>query len=149
MRETGYVDKYRTKILEGDRVIWCDSEYRIVFNTFENEWILKDDRPGYDCPSLDGISSPLMSRIWVIAREGETGYGRCYQCHRNWKLCRAHSTDFNRESGCFPLCQECWQELDVEGRLVYYRQLWQDWNREDTYPLEEWTQIEAAVRQGK
>lgn len=77
------------------------------------------------------------------------GFGRCYRCNRTWQNCRSHSTQFSREEGCFALCEECWQVLDVEGRLVYYRQLWQDWSAEGNSSREEWEQIELAVRQGK
>jgi hypothetical protein len=68
-RDTGYKDKHGTPIHEGDRIRWAGDggEYIITFSQVEQEWILKDDRPDYDCPSLEGISSPLMSRIEIIS----------------------------------------------------------------------------------
>jgi len=60
--------------------------------------------------------------------------------------------------GCFPLCAECWRELSVEERLVYYREMYEEWVMWDKVLGREaegfencgvWGQIESAVREGK
>jgi hypothetical protein len=80
------------------------------------------------------------------------GYGTCLYCHRNWKICEPHNTPYQftysdqlplRE--CFPLCEECWQELSIEERLPYYRKLWVIWQTGD---IEQWLLMEKAVRKG-
>jgi hypothetical protein len=80
------------------------------------------------------------------------GYGRCYRCQRNWKICNSHCTMFKEDKegaeGCFPLCQECWEELTPDQRLVYYQQLWAEWLVWGERPMEEWQSIENAVKQG-
>ena len=80
------------------------------------------------------------------------GYGGCYRCQRRWPICQSHATPFRNQDGekhgCFPLCQECWEELTPEQRLVYYQQLWAEWESWDKMPREEWHRIEEAVKQG-
>lgn len=55
------------------------------------------------------------------------GFGGCYRCNRNWSICSHHTTKYNETSGCFPLCEECWEELSPRRRLGYYHKLWMRW----------------------
>jgi hypothetical protein len=78
------------------------------------------------------------------------GYGRCRYCQRNWTICEPHSTPYQFTAGipmraCFPLCEECWQELSIDERLPYYHELWRAWGTRDE---DTWHMIEEAVRKG-
>jgi hypothetical protein len=53
--------------------------------------------------------------------------GTCYYCGRPWPVCKAHDTPYNDYKSCFPLCEDCWEELTPQERLPYYRQLWFKW----------------------
>lgn len=48
---------------------------------------------------------------------------------------------YSEHEGCFPLCQQCWSELPVEGRLPYYKKLWISWDDPDI----DWEPIRDAV----
>lgn len=71
---------------------------------------------------------------------GMTG---CLKCATPWDCVRSHSTTYSGSSGCFPLCERCWDELTPTQRLPYYRKLIDLWNDEMPWPL-----IEAAVLAG-
>ena len=57
--------------------------------------------------------------------------GKCYRCGRQWQICKEHLTPYIEGHSCFPLCEECWQELTPQTRLPFYRELWELWNSED------------------
>lgn len=68
---TGLLDKNGKEIYENDKVVWDGGEYTVIFSIDEGAWILKDDRPDFDCPSLYGIRSQLQSRLEVISNVHE------------------------------------------------------------------------------
>lgn len=81
------------------------------------------------------------------------GFGWCYRCGESWKRVEPHRTAYSDSGGCFPLCEQCWSDLDPEARLPYYRMLWGNWLSNGTHhngvPMDEvWEQFEAAVRAG-
>ena len=75
-----------------------------------------------------------------------TFYGTCGRCNRHWGICEYHVTHFSSSEGCFPLCEECWQELTPETRLPYYRELWE---QRGTSSVERWEKIKKAVLEEK
>jgi hydrogenase maturation factor HypF (carbamoyltransferase family) len=78
------------------------------------------------------------------------GYSSCMRCGITWKFTKEHSTSYNEHSGCFPLCEHCWQELGTpENRLIYYQQLWAEWSLYAPMPEEKWDAIEKAVYEGR
>lgn len=113
----------------------------------------------------------------IMKRDGiaTPGWGYCYKCHTSWDHVESHRTpwwwvsnDRNEQgpvplneswtysSGCFPLCKECWRELETpQARMVYYRMLWSSWLDEahqNNRPIAEivalvnkWPAIEAGV----
>lgn len=98
-------------------------------------------------------------RCWCLQGDHRLGsvtqlyfcnYGYCGRCKTTWNFCRSHSTAYCDWSGCFPLCELCWQELSIEERLPYYRRLWHSWMSCDgTETTEEtWKLMEQAVRNG-
>jgi hypothetical protein len=76
-------------------------------------------------------------------------YSRCYRCGMPWKFTQGHSTPYNNDSGCFPLCEKCWGELTPQERLPYYKQLWIDWQKWGEQDIAKWNEIEKAVLEGK
>ena len=92
------------------------------------------------------------------------GYSNCYRCKMPWKFCENHLTlygpkiDYGSNGnilaaqgqyGCFPLCKKCWQELQTPvNRLLYYRQLWVEWQASGNTEPEVWEQIKASVMAG-
>lgn len=88
-------------------------------------------------------------------------YGHCERCGTTWNFVKPHSTYFTPERGCFPLCVECWEELTPEGRVPYYRKLYNRWanhsywdssehdGRDETEFADTWQLIAAAVLSGK
>jgi len=70
------------------------------------------------------------------------GYGGCLRCHKTWGVAQMHDTQFREDSGCFPLCEQCWKELGTpDKRLPYYFELMESWYKlakesQDRYPDE-------------
>lgn len=73
-------------------------------------------------------------------------YSFCGRCGRTWPFCQEHKTPISSSGGCFPLCEDCWDELTPKERLPYYRDMWLDWPRSEDF---EWSAIEQAVLGGK
>lgn len=93
--------------------------------------------------------------------------GRCAKCCINWKDKGGiqyakendkwieevmpsvdgvvpHITNYNSESGCFPLCENCWKSFSIEERLPFYKSLVLDnWKQP-----EKWENIKKAVENG-
>ena len=89
--------------------------------------------------------------IGNFAQLFNTDYGACGRCNRHWAFCEYHVTNYTLGNGCFPLCEECWQELTPETRLPYYRELWEYWAQTSPYPPteEKWEEIKKAVLEEK
>lgn len=81
------------------------------------------------------------------------GYGWCQRCNLNWQVAPHHTTWFLEDEtgghGASPLCQDCWQECDVETRLSFYRLLWDEYALEGNGYEQGWPLVEQAVRSGK
>lgn len=89
------------------------------------------------------------------------GYGKCLKCEKTWDVVVAHKTFDTEASGCFPLCETCWKELETpDARLPYYWTLvnqWVQWSEDHKkeYPKEtaraihRWETISKAVMEGK
>lgn len=56
-----------------------------------------------------------------------SGYGACGRCNRTWDITDNHTTYYASDSGCFPLCADCWKKLTPEERLPYYQRLYIGW----------------------
>lgn len=51
--------------------------------------------------------------------------------------------------GCFPLCEQCWQELKTPAaRLPYYRKLIDERIKEDPAEEKTWPRMKASVLAG-
>ena len=66
----------------------------------------------------------------------------CQRCGLPWTVVSSHSTQYDGQRGCFPLCVLCWDALTVDERMPYYHRLWESWDTEDDPP---WHMIQAAV----
>jgi hypothetical protein len=65
-------------------------------------------------------------------------------------MASGHSTQYSYGSGCFPLCEECWEELGTpQARMPFYRDLWESWQQYgplNGVPMETiWEQMKIAV----
>lgn len=81
------------------------------------------------------------------------GFGSCYRCGHSWAWRQPHGTQFGSGGrACFPLCEECWEQLTPEQRLPYYQQLVDSWIRDAPEQLADYqlqrALIEQAVLQG-
>lgn len=74
------------------------------------------------------------------------GYGSCGRCGVSWgsRRARYHTTWYQPGRGMFPLCEACWALLGPEGRLPYYRALWERWLAFGGETVQ-WAALEAAV----
>jgi len=59
----------------------------------------------------------LITRIFFL------GYGTCARCGRAWAICREHTVMVGPGSGCFAICEPCWQECTKDERFSYYYDL--------------------------
>jgi len=79
-------------------------------------------------------------------------YGTCGRCGLPWSVCNGHITNYSPHQGCFPLCEDCWNETTIEERIPYYRQLYDRWlsSRESLNVKlnAKWEEIESAVLAG-
>jgi len=81
-------------------------------------------------------------RIGRLSRKlGPPGYSWCGRCKTTWNYVHGHSTTYALGRACFPLCVKCWAELTPVDRLPYYRQLFDEWGRDDLT----WAELKAAV----
>ncbi len=67
------------------------------------------------------------------------GYSGCDNCGDTWNWKKYHIIDYSETSGMFPLCEECYQKLDIEKVKHYVRKLAEKGNKSDRddYNLEE------------
>jgi hypothetical protein len=83
---------------------------------------------------LDNIESHLCWARHQVAAFLQNTYASssaCGRCQFPWPVVRGHSTAYDPSSGCFPLCEGCWQELQTpENRMPYYMALVDWWERE-------------------
>lgn len=66
----------------------------------------------------------FIGKIWKFLYPN---YSTCGRCGRTWNICESHSTPYSEHGSCFPLCQDCFNELTIDERLPYYRQLIDEW----------------------
>ena len=102
-----------------------------------------------DAISFNRIASRLADNT-KKARSGierflAPSYGTCKRCNRPWLFVKWHTTYYMRGAGCFPLCEDCWRQLETpEKRMPFYRQMWDGWVGYSSGKAC-WEQIEAAV----
>lgn len=84
-----------------------------------------------------------------VARTFQPNLGWCYRCGFPWSFVEHHSTQYNRNSACFPLCEECWLILEVpEARIEYYKMLIDLWESQGPVSDEDKNDIKRAVANG-
>lgn len=126
----------------GDRFVFCPWCGRNILSLHKRRYM--------------DIKLLLRCIVGILSRLIFFNWGSCGRCKRTWPICEEHCTGY-RESGggCFPLCEQCWQELTPEQRLPYYHDLWISWQScgcpdKNGVPWnEEWKQMKTAVLAGK
>ncbi len=73
---------------------------------------------------------------WLSRALGSRNYSGCLRCGITWQFVTPHVTSYTPYRGCFPLCEHCWSRLEPNGRLPYYRQLFDQWDEIATAVLE-------------
>ena len=101
---------------------------------------LQKQAPTDVCPCL------RCKRPWAADGHWESVNGGRLHYVEGWRGVTAHTTLYALGCGVSPLCEECWSELSLQGRLRYYRRLWESWSHRTE---EEWDQIRQAVLAGK
>jgi len=81
---------------------------------------------------LDRVSTPLLyarSRVALQLQLDFPSFSTCGRCRWPWAVVRLHSTHFDSNRGMFPLCEDCWTELQTpEDRMPYYDALIAEWD---------------------
>ncbi len=80
-------------------------------------------------------------RIGRISKLLSPGFSWCGKCHTTWNWVKSHSTNHREHSGCFALCEKCWDEESPKSRLPFYHRAFGHW--------EDWPLIAKAVLAGK
>jgi len=94
---------------------------------------------------LDRFSLKWRKHLASIFSFLNPSFSTCSRCEMPWSNITSHTTWLPKNSGLFPLCTSCWEELETpEARLPFYKQLWLRWHRSGT-PKEKWEDIETAV----
>lgn len=114
---------------------------------------------------------PLWPRklIGILTSRWFKHQSACGRCGRKWGVAKDHSTPYGKveiertikfggqtikdiipaKTSCFPLCQQCWEDLTPEERLPYYRELYEEWVRLGPGRDEDdWEDIKSAVLEG-
>lgn len=89
-------------------------------------------------------------RIGRISKALTPSYSWCKRCQTTWPFVDYHITQDEpyTGSGCFPLCEKCWQQLGTpEERWPYYVQLLAEWNNDNAEERRE--AIRRAVFAGR
>ena len=97
------------------------------------------------------MTSRLKTLSALIERLLSPGYSHCFRCKRPWRFVVPHSTIYDRQRGCFPLCEKCWGEITIDERIPFYEKLICEWA--EYYDAEEINRLTPivldAVRKGK
>jgi len=84
------------------------------------------------------------------------GFSGCISCGDTWNWKKSHSTDYGPvesasekyqitiQSGCHPMCEECWASSTPEERLPHYMKLVDRWEEDF---LEEDVESETKKKQ--
>lgn len=73
-------------------------------------------------------------------------YSGCRRCGDTWNWKERHATPYAEGYSMFPLCQECWEQLDPAGRMPFYMRLVDDWAALDLHIEAELRIIREGVR---
>jgi len=60
------------------------------------------------------------------------GCGGCMHCGDNWLWKQIKTISYTDESGMFPLCSECFNNLNYDTVLWYHLKLFEEWKRVPT-----------------
>lgn len=101
---------------------------------------------------MDGREMSTLEQRLIVApflRRKHYMNGSCGRCGTPWPVANYHNTKFCEHGGCFPLCEDCWQELETpEARLPYYRELMKWWDETEVSATRD-EAVFAAVMEGK
>ena len=84
---------------------------------------------------LSKLLSPLYANL-----------GNCERCSLPWTVAKDHSTDIDEFHSCFPLCERCWNDLSIDGRISFYKKMYESWGQEDEA---KWEALKKAVLEDK
>jgi hypothetical protein len=95
-----------------------------------------------DDPTHDSLAAKALRAL-------HRGSGWCMRCGMPWEYVTIHSTRYTSSSGCFPLCEDCWQLLgNPEARIEYYASLIKHWETDSPVSDETKRAIQKAVANG-
>ena len=87
---------------------------------------------------------------WFKNMNGQgRGFSGCSKCKDSWSWKTEHTTYFHDGSGCFPLCEECWQQATRRDIIHYYSDVVWAWRRSGSYytPEEECWLVNWALKE--
>jgi hypothetical protein len=62
----------------------------------------------------------FRDRVNMARGRRSTGYGDCSRCLLTWDVVDGHTIAYATGCGCFPICNECWDELTPVERVPFY-----------------------------
>jgi uncharacterized protein with PIN domain len=62
----------------------------------------------------------LNMRIGSISKILFPDYSFCKKCNSTWNVVREKTVMYDKNNGCFAICEKCWDDLDYYSRYGYY-----------------------------
>lgn len=81
----------------------------------------------------------------TVQRRNHPGQSTCMRCQLPWALCDSHSVKMSERKSCFAICEDCWQELAPEERLIYYEALFHEWAMMSSEAWDDWQAVKDNI----
>lgn len=81
----------------------------------------------------------FQARRELAARLLPSHFSGCGRCKLPWNVVEGHSIAYSRTSGCFPICNECWDDLTPVDRVPFYL----DWLRRADASMKQYPHIDC------
>lgn len=63
------------------------------------------------------IKNPIKAYLY---RKANPGVGYCSKCKYPWTMVEGKDISPNDHSGCFPVCEDCFKDSELDELKVYY-----------------------------
>lgn len=80
----------------------------------------------------------FQARRELAGRLLPSHFSHCSRCRLPWNVVEGHVIAYSRNSGCFPICNECWDDLTPVDRVPFYL----DWLRQTDASMKQYPHID-------